>query len=59
MPYLIAIIMKLKMKKRNLKTNVNLEALELREDLHLSKVAQKLDRDNVKTYSHDEARKDE
>jgi len=32
-----------------------LEGLELREDLYLSKVAQKLDLDNAKTYSHDEA----
>jgi len=32
-----------------------LEGLELREDLYLSKVAQKLDIDNAKTYSHDEA----
>ena len=33
---------------------LTLEALELREDLYLSKVAQKLDLDNAKTYSHDE-----
>ena len=34
---------------------LTLEALELREDLYLSKVAQKLDHDNAKTYGHDEA----
>ena len=32
-----------------------LEALEMREDLYLSKVAEKLDQDGVKTYSHEEA----
>ena len=32
-----------------------LEALEMREDLYLSKVAEKLDQEGVKTYSHDEA----
>jgi hypothetical protein len=35
--------------------DLTLEALELREDLYLSKVAHKLDQDNVKTYSHEEA----
>lgn len=29
-----------------------MEALEMREDLYLSKVAKKLDQDNVKTYDH-------
>ncbi|EKE01554.1 MAG: hypothetical protein ACD_21C00105G0003 [uncultured bacterium] len=32
-----------------------LKALEMREDLYLSKVAEKLDKDGVKTYSHHEA----
>jgi predicted DNA-binding protein len=32
-----------------------LEALEMREDFYLSKVAEKLDKDGVKTYSHDDA----
>ena len=35
--------------------DLTLEALELREDLYLSKIAQKLDQDNAKTYSHEEA----
>ena len=39
----------------NIVRDLTLEALELREDLYLSQVAQKLDCDNVKTYSHDEA----
>ncbi|QQV75697.1 hypothetical protein H6P87_01261 [Rickettsia tillamookensis] len=34
---------------------LTLEALEMREDLFLSKVAKKLDKENVKTYSHEEA----
>lgn len=34
---------------------LTLEALELREDLFLSKVARKLDKENAKTYSHEEA----
>jgi len=34
---------------------LTMEALELREDLFLSKLAEKLDKNNVKTYSHDEA----
>jgi len=32
-----------------------LEALEMREDFYLSKVAQELDKEGAKTYSHDEA----
>ena len=32
-----------------------LEALEMREDFYLSQVAEKLDDENVKTYSHDDA----
>ena len=32
-----------------------LEALELREDLHLSELANKLDKSNTKIYSHEEA----
>lgn len=39
----------------NIVRDLTLEALELREDLYLSKVAQKLDQDNAKTYSHEEA----
>ena len=31
------------------------EALEMREDFHLSKLAEKLDEVNAKTYSHNEA----
>ncbi|MFP3011472.1 MAG: DUF6290 family protein [Rickettsia sp.] len=34
---------------------LTLEALEIREDLFLSKVAKKLDKENAKTYSHEEA----
>ncbi len=34
---------------------LTMEALEIREDLYLSKVAAKLDLKGVKTYSHDEA----
>ncbi len=34
---------------------LTLEALERREDLYLSKVAAKLDKENTKTYSHDVA----
>lgn len=33
---------------------LSLEALERREDFYLSKVAEKLDQPNAKTYSHDE-----
>lgn len=33
---------------------LSLEALEMREDLYLSKIAEKLDRPNGKTYGHDE-----
>lgn len=33
---------------------LTLEALEMREDLELSKLGDKLDKDSVKTYSHDE-----
>ncbi len=32
-----------------------LEALELREDFYLSKVAEKLDKEGAKTYGHDDA----
>ncbi len=32
-----------------------LEALEMREDLYLSKIAAEVDRKGAKTYSHDEA----
>lgn len=32
-----------------------LEALEMREDFYLSKLAERLDKDPVKTMSHDEA----
>lgn len=32
-----------------------LEALEMREDFYLSKIAEKLDKKGVKTYGHDEA----
>jgi predicted DNA-binding protein len=32
-----------------------LEALEIREDLYLSKVAEKLDKKGAKTYNHNEA----
>jgi len=32
-----------------------LEALELREDFYLSKMAARIDIDGAKTYSHDEA----
>jgi len=32
-----------------------LEALERREDLYLSRIAEKLDKEGVKTYGHDEA----
>ncbi len=32
-----------------------LEALEIREDIYLSKIAAELDVNNSKTYSHDEA----
>lgn len=31
-----------------------LEALEMREDFYLSKVAEKLDTEGVKTYGHDD-----
>jgi hypothetical protein len=34
---------------------LTLEALEKREDFYLSKLAEKLDQPDVKTYSHDEA----
>lgn len=32
-----------------------LEALEMREDLYLSQVAEKLDKEGIKTYGHDDA----
>ena len=32
-----------------------LEALEIREDIYLSKVAEKLDQDGAKTFNHDKA----
>lgn len=34
---------------------LTLEALEMREDLYLSKVAEKLDKEGIKTISHDDA----
>ena len=34
---------------------LSLEALERREDLYLSKLAEKLDQPGAKTYSHDDA----
>ncbi len=34
---------------------LTLEALEMREDIYLSRIAEQLDKDGVKTYSHDEA----
>lgn len=36
--------------------DLTLEALELREDLYLSKIANKLDNVNAKTYSHEDAK---
>lgn len=39
----------------NIVRDLTLEALELREDLYLSKIAQKLEQSNTKTYSHEEA----
>ncbi|NNM60394.1 MAG: hypothetical protein HKM04_11360 [Legionellales bacterium] len=38
---------------------LTLEALEMREDFYLSQVAEKLDKEGVKTYTHDEAWNDE
>jgi hypothetical protein len=38
----------------NLVSALTLEALETREDLSLSKIAEKLDKESVKTYTHDE-----
>ncbi len=35
--------------------DLTLEALELREDLYLSKIAKELDQKDIKTYNHDEA----
>ncbi|MBP6104555.1 MAG: hypothetical protein KA508_05820 [Gammaproteobacteria bacterium] len=35
--------------------SLTLEALEMREDLYLSRVAEKLDQEGAKTYSHHEA----
>ena len=32
--------------------NLTLEALEMREDLYLSKIAEKLDKEGVETYDH-------
>jgi|GEM_PF-2896191 len=32
-----------------------LEALEMQEDISLSKIAEKVDKENAKTYSHEEA----
>ena len=32
-----------------------LEALDMREDLNLSLLADKLDKENIKTYSHEDA----
>jgi predicted DNA-binding protein len=34
---------------------LTLEALEKREDLYLSKIAEKIDKEGVKTYNHAEA----
>jgi hypothetical protein len=34
---------------------LTLEALEMREDLYLSKIAASLDQEGVKTYSHEDA----
>ena len=34
---------------------LTIEALEMREDLYLSKVAETLDKKGVKTYSHEDA----
>jgi hypothetical protein len=34
---------------------LTLEALEMREDLYLSKIAANLDQEGVKTYSHEDA----
>ena len=34
---------------------LTMEALEMREELYLSKLADQLDKNNVKTYSHTEA----
>lgn len=34
---------------------LTLEAVEMREDFYLSTFAEKLDKENVKTYSHEEA----
>lgn len=34
---------------------LTLEAIELREDLYLSKLANKIDKKGAKTFSHDEA----
>ena len=34
---------------------LTIEALEMREDLYLSRLASELDKDDIKTYSHVEA----
>ncbi len=34
---------------------LTLEALEMREDFYLAKLADKLDKDGAKTFSHDDA----
>lgn len=34
---------------------LTLEALEMREDLYLSRVAEELDKEGVETYRHDDA----
>lgn len=34
---------------------LTIEALEMREDLYLSRLANELDKDDIKTYSHVEA----
>ena len=39
----------------NLVRELALEAIEIREDMNLSKLAKKLDKENVKTYSHEDA----
>lgn len=34
---------------------LTLEALEMREDFYISKLAEKIDKEGAKTYSHDDA----
>ncbi len=35
--------------------NLTIEALEMREDVYLSRIAEQLDQEGAKTYSHHEA----